>query len=210
MTESRERDPTKVAWPYWMRRFIATDDENAFMDLVWSVGGSPPYGGVSYDEAKAVYELLEDYRGPGTASKTSYARVAQYAKGDPQRADALEAFRINDEITSGPDSFETDVVARGSRLAAKLGDNGLRCLFLAYDAQLAHRGGDLARARDLTLEALKLVLPVAAEDTAYAKRVAQLAQNAVSLTALAGDRAGALRLQQKLAEVLDPGLLGGD
>jgi hypothetical protein len=180
------------------------------MDLVWSVGGSPAYGGVSYDEASAVYHLIEDYRGPGMASPTLYTRVEQYAKGDSERLDALKAFRINDEITSAPDSFDTDVVARGSRLADKLGHDGLRCLFLAYEGELAHRAGDLAHARDVTIEALNLGLAVAAEDPAYAKRMAQLAQNAVALTGLAGDSAGAARLEAQLAELLDPDLLQGD
>jgi hypothetical protein len=41
---------------------------------VWSVGGSPPWG-VSYDEAAAVYELIEDYQGIDTASSESYTAV---------------------------------------------------------------------------------------------------------------------------------------
>lgn len=203
-------DPSKTPWPYWMLRYIATDNENAFMDLVWSVGGSPPYGGVSYEEAKAVYDLLEDYRGPGEASPKSYDAVRRYVKGQQDRLDALDAFSINDEITSAPESFTAGVVARGSQLAARVGHDGLRCLFLAYDAQLAHRLGNLVRARDLTVEALKLGLSVAAEDSAYAKRVAQLAQNAISLTALTGDRETAVRLQRQFADLLDPIRSTGD
>jgi hypothetical protein len=203
-------DPSKTPWPYWMLRYIATDDENAFENLVWSVGGSPPYGGVSYEEASAVYDLLEDYRGPGEASPKSYAAVRGYLEGHSERLDALEAFSINDQITSAPQSFTADVVDRGSKLAAKLGHDGLRCLFLAYDAQLAHRLGNVARARDLTVEALKLGLSVAAEDSAYTKRIAQLAQNAISLTALAGDRDAAMRMQTQFGDLLDPNLSSGD
>src|SRR5262245_47491464 len=101
-------NPSNTPWPYWMLRYIATDDEKAFWDLVWSVGGSPPYGGVSYEEAKAVYDLLEDYRGPGEASPSSYTAVKKFAKGNQERLDALEAFSINDKITSASDSFSAD------------------------------------------------------------------------------------------------------
>ena len=202
-------NPSALPWPYWMQRYIATDDEQAFWDLVWSVGGSPPYGGVSYEEAKAVYDLLEDYRGAGEASPASYAAVKMFAKGHQERLDALEAFKINDEITSAPESFGADVAARGSRLAAKIGHKGLKCVFLAYEAQVTHRNGDVGRARDLTIDALKLGLLLAAEDAAYGKRVAQLAQNAIALMAMSGDRAGALHLQTQLADLLDPQMMQG-
>jgi hypothetical protein len=209
MKNAPPEDPTKTAWPYWMLRYVATDDESAFSDLVWSVGGSPPYGGVSYDEAGAVYKLLEDYRGPGEASPKSYAAVQKYARGHQERLDALAAFKINDQITSASETFSAEVVTRGSRLAAKIDHDGLRCLFLAYEAQIAHRAGGVPRARDLTIEALKLGLPLAAEDASYSKRIAQLGQNAIALTALAGDRAGALRMQTQFADLLNPSLLRG-
>ncbi len=198
---------TAIAWPAWMLRYIATDDEGAFWDLVWSVGGSPPYGGVSYDEAKAVYDLLEDYRGPGQAAPTSYERVAAFAGNDPMRRRALDAFRINDTITSAPESFTEEAVILGTRVAEDLDHDGLRCLFKAYAAQIAHQHGNAAAARDLTIEALKVGLPVAAKDPAYARRIAQCAQNAVSFTALAGDRDAAIRLQAQLADIIDPGLI---
>jgi hypothetical protein len=72
-----------------------------------------------------------------------------------------------------------------------------------------HRAGGVPRARDLTIEALKLGLPLAAEDASYSKRIAQLGQNAIALTALAGDRAGALRMQTQFADLLNPSLLRG-
>ncbi len=69
------------AWPYWMLRYMMKDDEQAFEDLVWSVGGSPPYGGISYEEAKVVYHLIEDYRGKGMASPARYKAVRKFVTG---------------------------------------------------------------------------------------------------------------------------------
>jgi hypothetical protein len=54
-------DYTTLPWPHWMLRYVSSDDPEAMSDLEWSVGGSPPYGGVSYDEASAVYDPA---RGP--------------------------------------------------------------------------------------------------------------------------------------------------
>src|SRR5687768_5529413 len=90
-----ERDDSPPAWPHWMARFVGSGgDEGAFWDLIWSVGGSPPYGGVGYDEASAVYELLEAYRGPGMAPDSHYDRVSGFLAGRPDAVLALEAFRI--------------------------------------------------------------------------------------------------------------------
>src|SRR6185436_7424701 len=58
---------TSKPWPHFLIRYMLQNDESTFEDLIWSVGGSPPYGGVSYEEAKAIFELVENYRGPGTA-----------------------------------------------------------------------------------------------------------------------------------------------
>ena len=56
-------DRTTIPWHIWLLRYMATDDESAFEDLIWSVGGSPPYGDISYEEAGAVYDLLQEFRG---------------------------------------------------------------------------------------------------------------------------------------------------
>lgn len=55
------------------------------------VGGSPPYGGISYDEAAAVFELLEDFRGPSQASDASYSKVESFIEGRPECVHALDA-----------------------------------------------------------------------------------------------------------------------
>lgn len=207
MAMSKE-ERTSRPWPFWLLRYIVADDPESFEDLIWSVGGSPPYGGVSYDEAAAVYELIEDYRGPGEASEASYAKVEAFIGDRPERLRALQAFRANDEITSSPDSYSMDPVRQGAEIAEALDHAGLRAVFQAYEAGLLIREGDEQGARRLTLDALKQLLPLAAEDAAYAKRVAQLAQNAVALTARTGDLDTARKLQEQLADVLDPGLLG--
>lgn len=206
MPTPADDDRETIAWPFWMLRFVATDDPDAFSDLIWSVGGSPPYGGVSYDEGAAVYELLESYRGAGEATPEAYDAVRAHIADNVERQDALEIFRLNDRIVSRPSALDGDAIARGSELATRIGHDGLRCLFRAYEAQRAHQSGEVGRARDLTIEALRIGLPVAATDNAYARRMAQLAQNAIALTAMAGDRAGALRLQAQLADLLNPNL----
>ncbi|MGW8369710.1 MAG: hypothetical protein ACWGPN_13675 [Gammaproteobacteria bacterium] len=176
-------------------------------DLIWSVGGSPPYGDVPYDEAAAVYELVEDYRGPGMASPACYQAVESFCADDEERANALEAFRINDQITSDPDGFTADAVAAGAELAEKADYDGLRCLFMLYEAEILMRQQDIEAARDKTLAALRLGLQLASDDDAYATRVAQAAQNAISLTQLSGDTEGAERLREQLSGVLNEGLI---
>lgn len=203
-----EEERTSIPWPFWLARQMVADSPEAFEDVIWSVGGSPPYGGVSYDEAAAVYELLEDYRGPGQASDASYEKVAGFIQDQPDRLNTLEAFRVNDAITSFSDSYSIETVQRGAQLAEALDQDGLRALFEAYEAGILIRNGDDEGARDLSLDALKRMLPLAAEDAVYSNRVAQLAQNAVALTARAGDVEMARKLQEQLREVLDPNLVG--
>ena len=68
-----------IPWPNWILRYVGADAPDAMEDLVWSVGGSPPYGGVSYDEASEVYNLLEKFMGPGKAPKAAYDSVLKFA-----------------------------------------------------------------------------------------------------------------------------------
>lgn len=203
MTDS-EQDKTDVAWPHWMLRYVGSDDEDAMEDLIWSVGGSPPYGGVSYEEASAVYDLLEDYRGPDAASAESYERVQPFVATDPDRRRALEIFRCADEIQSQAASYGMEPVRRGLALSREAGHRGAEASFLAFEAGLHYREGNVTAARDRTLEALDIILAAAEEDPVYEKRARQMAQNAVSLTAMGGDHGKARDLLHGLAGVMDP------
>jgi hypothetical protein len=199
-----ERVRTSKAWPFWMLRYVATDDPEAMNDLIWSVGGSPPYGGVRYEEAEAVYELIEGFRGPGEASAERYRRVEAYIKNDDQRRQALAAFRCSDQITSSPESFTLKPVDRGLRLAREIGHSGVEAVFLGYKSAYLLRDGDVKGARDSTKEALDRYLALVDADPAYANRIRQSAQNLISFTAMSGDIPGAWKLLQGLGELLPP------
>ena len=197
-------DPTTMPWPYWMLRYLGTDDPGALEDLIWSVGGSPPYGGVSYEEAAAVYELIEDYTGAGAAAEESYAAVLGFLEPGSEPALTVELFRCADAIQSDSGGYGPDPVQRGLALSRQLGHRGAEGSFLSFEAGWYIRQGDDASARDLTLQALGMFLVLAEADEAYAKRVSQSAGNAVSLTARTGDVDGARKLLGDLADVIDP------
>jgi hypothetical protein len=196
------KEKTSIPWPHWMLRAIATAGESALWDLIWSVGGSPPYGNVGYKEAEAVYNLLEEFRGPGTASAEAYAAVRQFVANDPFRRAVIELFRCNDEIISNHESFGAEPVDKGLALCQEVKHDGVWALFLAYRSQLAYRAGKLNDARKDTVEALTVFLRLADQDRAYDEKAAQTAQNAISFTALSGDKAGALKLKAKLEPIL--------
>ena len=63
-------------------------------------------------------------------------------------------------------------------------------------------------AAKLTLEALGDLLTAAEKDPACSHRVAQAAQNAVTLTAMAGDKPRAAELLDSLSEVLPAQIVG--
>lgn len=191
-----------LPWPHWMLRFIATDDQDAYEDAIWSVGGSPPWGGVSYEEAEAIYHLLEDYRGPGTAKAKYYRAARARLKNSPEREAVLDLFELNDQITSNPDAYGADVVARGMVLCKQVKHDGMLGTFLCYQSGMAYRNKNLPEALQANWQALQIFLRLADGDPAYARRAAQCSQNAISYLALSGDRAGALQLQEKLASIL--------
>jgi len=193
----------KIAWPQWVLRYIASDDKEAYSDAIWSVGGSPPWGGVSYEEAEAIYRLLEEYLGPGTAKARFYNVVRARLKNLPERQAVLELFMVNDQITSTPDTYGADEVARGMALCKKVKHDGVLGTFLCYQSGLAYRNGNLPEAMQANWQALQIFLRLADGDPVYAKRAAQCSQNAVSYLALSGDREAALRLRDKLAPVLE-------
>lgn len=200
-------DPTALPWPYWMLRYVGSDDPDALNDLVVSVGGSPPWGGVSYDEAAAVYRLLEDYHGPGMASDASYATVLTLLEPASAGALTIDVFRCTDAIQSDAEDYGLDVVDRGLELTRALGDPGAEATFLAFAAGWYIRAGDDESARALTREALDIFLELADADDVYARRVEQSATNAVSLTARTGDLDGARDLLGALADLIEPGVV---
>jgi hypothetical protein len=197
-------DPTTIPWPHWMLRYLGTDDPGALEDLIWSVGGSPPYGGVSYEEAAAVYELLEDYTSAGAAADGSYSAVLAFLEPGSEPALTVELFRCADAIQSNSETYGPEPVQRGLELARQLGHRGAEASFLSFEAGLHIRQGDDATAAGLTKQSLGTFLELAESDEAYAKRVGQSAANAVSLTARAGDVEGARKLLGDLADVMDP------
>jgi hypothetical protein len=199
-----EAERTERAWPYWMMRYVGSDDRQAMEDLIWSVGGSPPYGGVSWEEAEAVYELLEAYRGPGAADEAHYDKVRATIPSRPDRLVVLDIFHCADQIQSRPDSYGREPVDRGLALARQVGHRGAEATFLSFEAGWLFRAGDVAAAADRTVQALEAFLELADGDPVYEKRVEQSAQNAVGLTARSGDEARARELLQHLVHVLEP------
>jgi len=187
---TRHTDTTSLAWPHWLLRFAASDDPDAFEQLIWSVGGSPPYGGVSQKEASAVYELLEDYHGPGMASAVAYAKVAKFLK-DPKTRRALELFRIRDRIASAPEDVSPEDVNEGLRLATELSHRGCHAYFQLLAAQLFHQRGDIAAARQYALTALTTFAALSLEDRAYMGQMLKAAVNATSFSAMEGEFAAA-------------------
>lgn len=201
-----EPDPSGLAWPHWMLRYVGTDDEEAMNDLVWSVGGSPPWGGVTYEEAAVVFELVESYLGSGAAPDPAYAAVLAVLEPGSAPALSVEVFRCADSIQSDAEDYGPDPVQRGLLLARRLGHAGAEASFLSFEAGWNIRRGDDEAARRLTREALDIFLELAEVDEAYAKRVGQSAVNAASLTARTGDLDGARELLRVLADVMDADL----
>lgn len=193
----------EIPWPDWVLRFIASDDEEALMDAVWSVGGSPPYGGVSYEEGAAVYHLLEDYTGPGMAGDAFYEEVRRFIRDDPYRQAVLDLLQVNDQITSNPDGYNGQMVERGVALAERVAHDGVLASFLGYRSGLAYRNDDLPGAMEANMKSLQLFLELADQDAVYAKRAAQAAQNAVAFRQLAGDYEAARELYEIVAPVLE-------
>jgi hypothetical protein len=185
-----------------MIRAIASDNPEAFNEAIWSVGGSPPWGGVGWDEAAAIYGLLEAYMGSGMASDSAYDKAIGAVGADQRRRMTIGAFRANDVITSNSETFTVDQAVTGLHIAEQLADDALRALFLSYQAGAVMRQGNWAEAAALTRQSLDLFLELAEHDDVYETRVAQNAVNLVSMTANSGDAAAARSLLDQLGDLM--------
>jgi hypothetical protein len=193
---------TSKAWPHYLLRVMMQDDASTMEDLIWSVGGSPPYGGIPHEEAEAVFQLIEDYRGAGEAPPERYVAVRKVVRGHPERQQVLDLFECYDKIVSASDSYSQDAVDAGLAIAKSMEDPACIGLFMLFGAGIMSRERRNADAARVTLEALDLLLMAADENPAARRRVEQAAQNAVALTALAGDVPKASELLDTLADVL--------
>jgi len=188
-------EPQDIAWPHWMRRHIAVGSEQTYQDLIWSVGGSPAYGGVGWKEAEAVYKLLEEgYRGPGTADESLYGSLLGFVGKDREKTLTLQAFRLHDRIASAPESFSQADVECGATIARELNDDGLIAYFELLGAQLAHRDGDIGRAKQLTVDSFTRLSRLALGDDAYVTALGKASINGVSFAVMDGDFATARAL----------------
>ena len=132
-----------------------------------------------------------------------YSAARAKLKKSPERQVVLELFRVNDQITSNPGAYGVDAVERGLALSRQVEHDGVFGTFLCYRSGLAYRNQNWPTAIEDNWQALQIFLQLADGDSAYAKRAAQCSQNAISYLALSGDREGALRLQEKLAPILE-------
>jgi hypothetical protein len=181
-------DQSALPWPYWLSRAILASCEVAWMDAVWSVGGSPPYGGVSYEEGAAVYELLEAYRGPGMASSSTYDGVAAHLGGDPAAVLALEIFRLHDAIASRTSPHATrEEIDAGRALAEDLRDPRATLYFELLDGDLAIQEERLTDAKERFITCAGGLQALAMEDPVYIPRLADVMVNVASLSVRDGD-----------------------
>ena len=181
-------DQSALPWPYWLTRAILANGEQAWMDAVWSVGGSPPYGGVSYEEGAAVYELLEAYRGPGMASSGAYDAVAAHLGGDPAGVLALEVFRLHDAIASRDSPHATrEEIDAGRALAEDLRDPPALLYFELLDGDLAIQEERITDAKERFVACAGGLHALAMEDPIYVPRLADVMVNVASLSVSDGD-----------------------
>jgi tetratricopeptide (TPR) repeat protein len=189
--QKQPRDRTSFGWNWWLLRYMASDDKTAFNDLVWSVGGSPPYGGISYEEAGAVYDLLESHLGPGSMNQSFYRKVERMLANQNDRLDVLHLFGCYDRIASAPDNISVTDVEEGLKLATKIGHAGVMAYFRSLQAELYFRNGDIQYAREIIEKVQPVFTVLAIRDAAYSSRAISTMKNAVAFTALDGDFSGA-------------------
>jgi hypothetical protein len=189
---------TSRPWPHWLVRYVATNSQPAFYDLIWSVDGSPPWGGVSAEEADAVAALLNEYMGPGVAPEEAYDAVRAFLAGRPDDILVLELFRLHDQIASQPEDFTEDDVRSGLAFAESLRNEGVRSRFTLLGAQLRHARRDVGGAKDATLAELPVLERLAKQDGAYMEQLVGAATNAASFSVMDGDFTSARRAARLL------------
>ena len=176
-----------VSWPYWMVRYIVADTPEALDDLMWSVGGSPPYGGVAFDEAKAVYLLVEQFTGPGRASEAAYAAVERFLTERAEASRALEAFRIFDRVASNSETYTDQDLRIGGVNAVDVVDEPLSSYFDFLAAQLRYRERDVEKAYQLSQRAIDSLKRHFDADPAYRLRLVNTLTNTCSFAVMNGD-----------------------
>lgn len=194
-------DRTEVKWPFWLVRYIVSDSKEAFEDLIWSVGGSPPYGGVDYDEAAAVYELLEDFRGVRRASESLYAKVEKFIINKPVEMKALEAFRIYDKVASNSETYTLKDLRIGSEDAINVVDQPLTSYFNLLKAGVHYRDGDFVNAYEYAIKGVDPLITFTQNDPVYLGRLSAAFTNSAIFANLNGDMAEARRCALELEKI---------
>lgn len=176
-----------IPWPYWMIRYIVADNQEAMEDLVWSVGGSPPYGNVPYEEAEDVYNLIESFRGPGKAQEIRYANVEKHILHKPLALKALEAFRLYDNVASNAEEYTYADLRIGRDEAVGVVEEPLTSYYRLLKSGLKYREGFMDEAYQLAAESLEPLKRFAENDPAFDNRYCQALTNTAIFATLNGD-----------------------
>ena len=195
------QEKNEIKWPFWMVRYIVADTKQALDDLIWSVGGSPPYGNVSYEEAEAVYNLIQDFMGSDKATERSYAKVEKFIINKPVELKAIEAFRIYDIVASNSANYAYNDLRIGNDDAVDVVDQPLSSYFNLLKAGLKYKEGDLKEALKLSVKAVDPLLNFAQNDPVYLNRLSQTLTNTAMFATLNGDLAEARRCANELKKI---------
>src|SRR5918996_11524 len=121
----RQNTDSSKAWPHWMLRFVAANEDDSLSDLIDSVTAEAPYGQVSASEAEAIRGLIESHQYEVVIPEIVYQSALKLIQNSPEKSSALDVFRLHDRIASSPADSSADAV-EGLALAERLGHDGLR------------------------------------------------------------------------------------
>lgn len=187
------------AWPHWMLRFVAANENGSLSDLIDSVTAEPPYGQVSASEAKAILSVIESHQNEVVIPDSVYQSALKLIQNSPEKSSALDAFRLHDRIASSPADCSADA-AEGSALAERLCHDGLRARFLSIQANSAYQDGNLADALRMSASACDLFRTLAVDDSVYESNWLATGTNTASFSLMEGDFETARRIYDEITE----------
>lgn len=203
MADASPQALTSNTWMHWMLRIIGTGSRQSVADALGSITQAERTGRINEAERDALVDLIEQYFGPDQINPATASTALAVFQGQEEELAVLGLFMVHDRLASDSPDATLDEVREAAEKASAMGASGAAAYFQAVWAQNVYQMGSLEESFEAAYGALESLEEIAAGDSAYERKLGQLALLTAAIAQDAGDVVTPYLLLNKYSEQIE-------